>query len=355
MSQLTYANEAGDLAHKLLDTLHQPYLIGKRELTISASLGIALYPNNSGSAEELMRNADTAMYKAKERGPNNFQFYNKTLNQHSLERLDLENELVTALSNNEFLLFYQPEFNLKTGALDCFEALIRWNHPVKGLLSPNKFISTAEENGLILQIGEWVLKTACETNKKWQEKGFPRVRVAVNVAGSQFAQRQDLVAMVKETLDKTGLDPGFLEIELSENIVINNGEIIQTVRALKNLGVSLALDDFGTGFSNLSYLKKLPVDHVKIDAAYTLNINENLDDEAIIRAIIAMAKSLNLTVIAEGIETVEQLDFLIKEGCDIGQGFYFSKPIPVEQVGDFLKSYQSFLPKRHNDDDYSTD
>jgi EAL domain-containing protein (putative c-di-GMP-specific phosphodiesterase class I) len=237
-------------------------------------------------------------------------------------------------------LHYQPEFNLQTGRIEGVEALIRWQHPERGLIAPMEFIPIAEESGQILLIGEWVLRKACKQNKLWQESGFPPFRMAVNVAHNQIELHDELVNAVQNALQETNLAPQYLEIELSENIIIHSHEIIQTVGALKNLGVSIALDDFGVGYSNLSYLKKLPVDRLKIDRVFTENIGSDADDESIVRAVLAVAKSLNIEVIAEGIETLGQINFLKHEGCHEGQGFYFCKPLSVRDFEEFMRKYE---------------
>jgi diguanylate cyclase (GGDEF)-like protein len=332
--------EATRIAENLLSAIAQPFYIGSRELLITSSLGICLYPQDGEDPETLCRNADTAMYRAKARGPHNYQFYEFSLNQNTLERLELENQLSRAIKNHEFILHYQPEFNLQTGRIEGVEALIRWQHPERGLIAPMEFIPIAEESGQILQIGEWVLRKACKQNKLWQESGFPPFRMAVNVAHNQIELHDELVNAVQNALQETNLAPQYLEIELSENIIIHSHEIIQTVGALKNLGVSIALDDFGVGYSNLSYLKKLPVDRLKIDRVFTENIGSDADDESIVRAVLAVAKSLNIEVIAEGIETLGQINFLKHEGCHEGQGFYFCKPLSVRDFEEFMRKYE---------------
>jgi diguanylate cyclase (GGDEF)-like protein len=346
ISNLKDPEEAASIAENLLNAIAQPFYIGSRQLLITSSLGICLYPQNGEDPETLCRNADTAMYKAKESGPNNYQFYDYSLNQNTLERLELENQLFRAIKNNEFIIHYQPEFNLTTGKLEGVEALIRWQHPERGLISPMEFIPVAEESGQILQIGEWVLRKACKQNKMWQDQGYPPFRMAVNVARNQIEEHEDLVAIVQNSLNESGLAPKYLEIELSENIIIHTREIIQTVVSLKQLGVSIALDDFGVGYSNLSYLKKLPVDRLKIDREFTDSIGANKDDESIVRAVIAVAKSLNIEVIAEGIESNGQYEFLEKEGCHEGQGFYFCKPLSGRDFEEFMKNYQPAIKKQ---------
>jgi diguanylate cyclase len=346
VSNLKDPEDAAAMAENLLYAIAQPFYIGSRQLLITSSLGICLYPQDGEDPETLCRNADTAMYKAKESGPNNYRFYEYVLNQNTLERLELENQLFRAIKHNEFILHYQPEFNLKTGKIEGVEALIRWQHPERGLISPLEFIPIAEESGQILQIGEWVLRKACKQNKMWQDQGYPKFRMAVNVARNQIEEHEELVSKVQDSLKESGLEPKYLEIELSENIIIHTSEIIETVVSLKQLGVSIALDDFGTGYSNLSYLKKLPVDRLKIDREFTDNIDSNSDDESIVRAVLAVAKSLSIEVIAEGIETEGQFNFLSKEGCHEGQGYYFCKPLSGRDFEEFMKNYQPTTRKQ---------
>ncbi|RDI42715.1 putative bifunctional diguanylate cyclase/phosphodiesterase [Aquicella lusitana] len=254
----------------------------------------------------------------------------------------LKKELLRAIKSQEFVLYYQPQFNLTTAKFDGVEALIRWQHPERGILLPADFISVAEESGLIVRIGEWVVKTACKQNKAWQKKGLPFIRVAVNVSGKQF-QQNEFVEFVMQTLQKFQLKPQYLELELTENIIIHDDDekIIHTIHRLKKLGVQIALDDFGTGYSSISYLKKIPIDRIKIDRTYIQNINANSDDAAIVRAIIALATTLNLEVLAEGVESLRQLEMLISQDCKEAQGFYFSKPLPAEEVEKFLIFYQN--------------
>jgi diguanylate cyclase (GGDEF)-like protein len=339
VAEIKNSVHAAEMAQELLDLIMLPYPIQHRELMISTSVGICLFPQDGPDPETLARNGDTAMYKAKERGPNSFQFYENSLNQNTLEKLELENELFQAVKKQEFILHYQPEFNLLSGEIEGIEALIRWQHPERGLVAPLEFIPLSEENGLILPISEWVLRKACRQLKAWQDKGMVNVRMAVNFAGAQFELREELVDLVRNILLENDLPPSSLEIELNENIIFRNQEIIETVHALKRLGVSIALDDFGAGYSNLSYLKKLPIDRLKIDKSYIEKLQQNTDDKAIIRAVIAVANSLDIEVVAEGVETVEQLDFLKLEGCHTAQGFYYTKALPSRELEEFVAKY----------------
>lgn len=319
----------------LLKTFQEPFIFPDRKLTLTASIGISLYPKDGTTTDVLLRNSDLAMYKAKSLKGNNYQFYANTMSIESLAALDQEMELRQAITNHEFYLCYQPQMDVITEQLIAVEALIRWHHPKKGDLLPLDFIPLAEETGLIVPIGEWVLNTACAQNKAWQEAGFPPIRVAVNVTHQQFRQ-SNLTKSVAEVLRKSNLDPKYLEIELTENVILSNGEILKTLRKLKQLGITIAIDDFGTGYSSLSYLHKIPLDRLKIDSSFIRNIHSEEDDEVIIRAIIAMANNLNLEVLAEGVETIQQLNFLKKHKCGDVQGYYFSKPLTAQEIEEYF-------------------
>lgn len=324
-------------ARKLLALLQQPFDVGDRKVTLTASIGISLYPKDATGVDTLLRNSDTAMYRAKAQKGNNFQFYTQEMSAQSLAELDQEAELRQAIANNEFFLCYQPQIDLKNQALVAVEALIRWRHPQKGILLPMDFLALAEETGLIIPISEWVMRTACRQNKAWQDAGFPAIRVAVNIAAQQFKQI-NLVSTINNILQETELKPEYLELELTENVILSNSETIQTITELKKLGVNVAVDDFGTGYSSLSYLHKLPLDRLKIDGSFIQHIQSPTDDEVIIRAVIAMAKNLNLEILAEGVETKEQLNFLKRYNCGDVQGFYLSKPLSVEELEHFMKN-----------------
>lgn len=257
-------------------------------------------------------------------------------------QMDITAELLNAIKNCEFILYYQPQFNLSTTKFEGVEALIRWQHPQKGLILPSEFLPAAEESGFIVRIGEWVLETACKQIKAWQDKGLSPIRVAVNISGKQF-QQQNFVENIMKILQLIDLKPEYLELEITENIIIHDDDekIIHTIHRLKQLGVQIALDDFGTGYSSISYLKKIPIDRIKIDRTYIENINVKSDDAAIVRAIIALATSLNLQVLAEGVESLKQLKLLMSQECKEVQGFYFSEPLPAKEVEKFLQFYQN--------------
>jgi EAL domain-containing protein (putative c-di-GMP-specific phosphodiesterase class I) len=321
----------------MLVALGKPFPVQGQEFHITASIGISSYPDDGTDMQTLMKNADIAMYRAKEQGKNNFQFYSAQINGHSIERLTLESSLRRALERSEFLLHYQPKLDLGTGRVTGVEALVRWQQPERGLIPPAEFIQLAEETGLIVPIGEWVLKTACAQNKTWQHQGLPPVRVAVNLSARQFAHA-DLLQDVSQVLKETGLDPAFLEFEITESMVMHNPEhAIVLLNELKAIGIHLAIDDFGTGYSSLGYLKRFPLDSLKIDRAFIRDLPGDSDDVAITRAIIAMAHSLRLSVVAEGVETAEQQDFLLEHDCDEIQGYYFSKPQPAAEIASLLQ------------------
>ncbi len=323
----------------LLGLFQKPFDIANRAVTITSSIGISLYPKDGKTIGELLRNADAAMYRAKAHKSNNFQFYTPEMNKLSLEELDKEMELRQAIINKEFILYYQPQVHLTNKKIVAVEALIRWKHPKKGILLPIDFILLAEETGLIIPIGEWVLQTACAQNKAWQDAGFPPMRIAVNISSQQIMQ-SDIIKTISTVLKETGLKPEYLELELTENVLLSNKEIIRVITELKKLGVAIAIDDFGTGYSSLSYLHKIPLDRLKIDASFVQHIQSATDDEVIIRAIIAMAHSLHLEVLAEGVETENQLSFLKNEACADVQGFYLSKALTSQELETVLKNPQ---------------
>lgn len=325
---------------KLLECFKQPFNIAGHEIIVSTSIGASIFPRDGQTVEDLLRCADTAMYRAKEMGGHQFQLYTSELSKQSLEQLEVEADLHRAITNQEFFLCYQSQVNLVTNKLVSVEALIRWKHPTKGIILPIDFVPIAEETGLITIIGEWVIRAACKQNKKWQEMGLPPVRVAVNVATKQFNQ-PNLVPMIKNILQETGLEPKYLELELTENVIINNVASIEAIKELKEFGVSVSLDDFGTGYSSISYLRKIPVDRLKIDQSFVESINVNKGDEVLIQAIIAMAKNMDLDILAEGIETQNQLDYLKSIKCSEGQGYYFSKPLQASEFEKILQGQVS--------------
>ncbi len=338
LSSMTLDEDIATIAQKIQNALAEPLLIDGQELFSTCSIGIAIYPTDGEDVDTLLKNADIAMYQAKEQGRNNYQFFSRETNVKAVERLLLETSMRHALERNEFFLYYQPQVNLITGRIIGMEALLRWRHPDLGLLSPAKFIPLAEESGLIIPIGEWVLRAACARTKAWQDAGGLPLRVAVNLSGYQFRQ-SNLVEMVEEVLGETGLDPRCLELELTESAIMDSPErAAMTLRRLKELGLSLAIDDFGTGYSSLSHLKQFPLDRLKIAQFFVRDITTNPDDAAIAEAIIAMAHSLKLQVIAEGVEQRDQMDFLLSRGCEEMQGFCFSRPVSEETFTEMLSA-----------------
>ncbi|MDI3547347.1 MAG: hypothetical protein PWR10_999 [Halanaerobiales bacterium] len=330
LPEIAQAENATKIAKKILEAFKQPLMIGGHEFYITSSIGIVFYPNDGEDAETLLKNADIAMYRAKEQGGNNYQLYDPMMNVKASERLVLENSLRYALEREEFVVYYQPQVSISTGKIIGMEALIRWQHPEWGLLSPAEFIPLAEETGLIIPIGEWVLRTACAQNKAWQEAGYPPVHVAVNLSARQF-QQQNLVETVTRVLKETGLEPHYLELEITESIAMQNADFtIVMLRHLEEMGIHISIDDFGTGYSSLSYLKHFPLDTLKIDQSFVRDLTIDPNNKAIVIAIIAMAHSLKFKVIAEGVETQEQLAFLKQQQCDGIQGYLFSKPLPAE-------------------------
>jgi diguanylate cyclase (GGDEF)-like protein/PAS domain S-box-containing protein len=329
---LAHAEDAAHVALKISEALHRPISVGDHLLNTSCSIGISIYPNDAEDSQELMKNADTAMYHAKERGRNNFQFFSPEMNLRAVERHQLETELRVALEAEQFVLHYQPQVDIRTGKLVGIEALIRWQHPQRGLVPPNSFIPVAEESGLIEMIGKWALRAACEQNQRWQMAGLPIVKIAVNISARQFNDPRGFAEEVTRLLNATGLDPRYLELEMTESMLLKNvDENVAVLRKLAKLGTSLAVDDFGTGYSSLAYLKQLPIDTLKIDRTFVRDIETDADDAAIIRAIIAMAHSLDLRVTAEGVETQGQLVALRKLRCDQYQGYLISRPVPAEE------------------------
>jgi diguanylate cyclase (GGDEF)-like protein/PAS domain S-box-containing protein len=325
-----------NVARRILEMLQKPFSVGGQEMNISCSLGISIYPGETDDVEALLKNADVAMAYAKQSGGNTFKFFARDMNDRAIERLNLEIDLKKALERDEFVLFYQPQIDLRSGKISGVEALIRWQHPERGLISPLQFISIAEESGLIIPIGAWVLNEACRQACVWQQAGLASIRIAVNISSHQFRQG-GLVTMVKQALDDSGLSSSMLELELTESCIMQDIEAtIITLVLLKELGVTLSVDDFGTGYSSMNYLKRFPLDTLKIDRSFVMDITTDPNDAAIITAIIALAGSLGLKTIAEGVETLEQLQFMRQHLCDEIQGFFISKPMPADEVERFL-------------------
>jgi diguanylate cyclase (GGDEF)-like protein/PAS domain S-box-containing protein len=336
--KLAENQEAAVVARKIIEVLGAPYELDGNEVFSSGSLGITVFPSDAEDSENLIRHADTAMYRAKEVGRNNYQFYTTTMNERALEKMQLESDLRRALAHDEFVLHFQPKVSCITGKVFGVEALLRWQHPGRGLVSPGDFIPMLEESGLIIPVGEWVLREACSRVAEWHRERLPQVSVSVNVSGAQLAST-GLFEQVKEVLDSTGLEPRFLDLELTESLLMRDADqAIATLDRLKNIGVHISVDDFGTGYSSLSYLKRIPLDWVKVDRSFVQDITADPNDASITRAVITMAHNLQLKVIAEGVETEGQLGLLIANKCDAIQGYYFSRPIPAEEMVALLQS-----------------
>ena len=328
--------DAARVAQKILGLLKLPFRINGNEFYIGSSIGIAIFPDDGSDAETLLKNSDVAMYHAKENGRDNFQFYTEELNKSAHERQALSLDLRYALARNEFVLYYQPLFNGTDNQLYGVEALIRWQHPERGLVAPDKFISLAEETGLIVPIGEWVIEAACKQINAWQEQGYHAPRVAINLSARQFRDNS-LVSTIARILEKTGVESKYIALEITESILVDNIErVVETLGHLNALGIHISIDDFGTGYSSLSYLKQFPIDTLKIDRSFVRDIAVDKNDHAIVSAIIAMAH-LGMDVVAEGIETEEQLSILLQQKCNHFQGYYFSKPVVASEIERFLK------------------
>ena len=326
------------VARKFLQALSKPIIIQEYELYATSSIGISLYPDDSEDVDVLLRCADTALYRAKEAGKNNYQYYTADMNTRAFEFLLLESGLRKALDNNELVVFYQPLIDLETNKLLGMEALLRWKHPEKGMISPGDFIPLAEETGLIEPIGEWVLRAACTQNKEWQDAGYPPVKVSVNMSARQF-NKKNITELIGGILQETGLSPEYLGIEITESVIMQDVKsTIAKLKKMHKMGITLSIDDFGTGYSSLSYLKLFPIDNLKIDQSFVFNITSDSTDAAIAASVILLAHSMNLKVVAEGVETEEQLEVLRQQGCDYVQGFLFSRPLPSEEFATFFET-----------------
>ncbi|MBZ0092066.1 MAG: EAL domain-containing protein [Sulfuricellaceae bacterium] len=343
VKEFTQVEDLARVAEKLTEALKQPFVLDGREIFMTASIGLGLFPDDSDSAEGLIGNADIALYRAKEEGRDTFQFFTPDMTHRALERLTMENSLRRALENGEFQLHYQPQAAFGAEGIMAVEALLRWNHPESGMISPARFIPIAEETGMIVPIGEWVLRTACTDLQRWRQEGLPPFKMAVNLSARQFRQ-SSLLALIRQVLEETGLPAEWLELELTESILMHNpDEAAATLQKLKTMGISLSIDDFGTGYSSLSYLKRFPIHKLKIDKSFVRDIISDPNDAAIAQAVINLGHSLNLTVIAEGVETGEALRFLQDQGCDELQGYYFSRPLPADRLVEFIRARSSAL------------
>jgi diguanylate cyclase (GGDEF)-like protein/PAS domain S-box-containing protein len=328
--------DAAIAARRILAAVAETHSVGEHDLHLTASIGLSIYPDDGLNAEALIKNSDTAMYQAKESGRNRYKFFTAEMNLRAVERQSIEEDLRRALKRREFTLHYQPKISLKTGATTGVEALIRWEHPTRGPIPPLQFISVAEDSGLILPIGAWVMREACRQCKAWADSGLPKTKVAVNVSAVQF-QNGGFLEGIFAILEETGLDPKFLELEVTESVLMKYAGLAHSIlKILRDRGVRVSVDDFGTGYSSLNYLRKFPLDALKIDQSFVHQISNNLDDAAIVTAIINIGRTLRLETIAEGVETPEELAFLKAQGCDEGQGYLFSRPVPPDQVAKLL-------------------
>ena len=344
LSEIKEPSDASITARKMLTAVGLTHSIDQNDLQLTASIGVSTYPEDGQDADTLLKNADTAMYECKKRGCSTYQFFKPDMNTRSIERQTIETDLRGALKRQEFVLHYQPKINLQTGKITGAEALIRWLHPARGLVSPLQFIPVAEESGLILLIGRWVLREACRQAQDWIDADLHPTPVAVNVSSSEF-RSEGFLENLRAILKDTRLDPRYLELELTESVLMQHGESSASVLgALKSIGVRLAIDDFGTGYSSFSYLKKFPIDCLKIDQSFVQDLATDADDATIVSAVITMAKSLKRRVVAEGVETDEQVQFLQVHACDEAQGYYFSKPVAAHQIATLLRTGIMPLP-----------
>jgi diguanylate cyclase (GGDEF)-like protein/PAS domain S-box-containing protein len=339
LQEVQNQEDAASVARKLLAAALKPVSVMGQECRVTASIGICMHPGFAQDEPTLMKNADIAMYLAKEQGKNNFQFFSEDIKTHSLARLTLESALRHALERNEFSLDYQAKLDLKTKNITGVEALLRWHHPDLGVVSPTQFIPVAEETGMIVPIGRWVLRTACAQNVAWQQDGLPPLCIAVNLSARQFAD-ESLTTDIVAALRDNGMKPELLELELTESMVMQNPErAVKILTAISEMGVRIAIDDFGVGYSSLAQIKRFPIDTLKVDRSFIRDLEKNAEDRAITEAIISMGKTLSLTVVAEGVETEEQQNFLVDHACDAMQGYYFSKPIDRDQFASFLRQH----------------
>lgn len=327
---------------KILNVFSYPFILSTKEYFVTVSIGIAFAPKDGKTSQTLIKNMDSAMYVSKANGKNTYTYFDPAFNLKLTEKIETQSELRKALERKEFVLYYQAQMDLETKKVVGFEALIRWNHPTRGLVYPDEFIYLAEENGLIVPIGKWVLETACLQLKEWNEQGNNEIHMAVNLSARQFKDN-DLINMVCEVIEKTGINPSKLELEITETVALDDIEYtVHTIKELRKIGVSFSLDDFGTGYSSMNYLKRLPVSNLKIDKSFLDTVMEDPCDQKIILSIINLARNLNLNVIAEGVEKNEQENFLIEANCDKAQGYLYSKPVPKDQALEFLMKENIF-------------
>jgi diguanylate cyclase (GGDEF)-like protein/PAS domain S-box-containing protein len=338
LSEVERSEDVALTARRILQTIAQPHPIGQHDLHVTTSIGLSVYPDDGRDAETLIKNADTAMYQAKENGHNSYRFFKPAMNVRAVERQSIEESLRRALERREFALHYQPKINLKSGEITGAEALLRWTHPTRGLVPPSQFIPVAEDCGLILPIGDWVLREACRQARSWIDTGLPLETIAVNISAMQFRD-ENFLEGVFAVIEETGLNPRSLELELTESVLMRHAESTESIlKKLGAKGVQLAVDDFGTGYSSLSYLRKFPIDALKIDQSFVRQITTSPEETTIVTAVISMGRSLKLRVVAEGVETREELAFLREHDCEEAQGYYFGRPAPPKEFAALLKS-----------------
>jgi EAL domain-containing protein (putative c-di-GMP-specific phosphodiesterase class I) len=342
LEDITSSNDIPVVTDKIIETVSKPVLIDDRELFITASVGISRFPGDGKSGVELLKNADTAMYRAKDEGRNNYQFYSVEMGKKAHERLNLETHLRHAIKHNEFFLEYQPQFNIDSGKIVSLEALVRLNHPKKGVVMPGEFIPLLEETGLIVTVGEWILESACQQSMEWELAGAGAMPVYVNLSARQFKEK-NLVATIEKILTKTGLPASRLGIEITESVLMQHSEASTDIlNSCSEMGVIFALDDFGTGYSSLSYLKRFPISTLKIDKSFIHNINRDTENSEIVKAVLAMGNSLDLSVVAEGVESAEEMALLQRWGCTLIQGYLLGTPVSANKILDMLKSNYQF-------------
>jgi EAL domain-containing protein (putative c-di-GMP-specific phosphodiesterase class I) len=331
------------LMSRVLAAMSEPVVIAEHRFSVTCSIGISMYPDDGADSGTLLRHADLALYRAKENGRNNFEFFEPEMSRRVHERMWLARDLRAGLELGQFYLHYQPQVDLKTGCITGAEALARWQHPAQGEIMPARFIPVAEESALIMPIGEWILQAACVQCKAWHDAGLPRIRISVNLSALQIRQR-GFTQIVSAILEKTGLAPEYLELEVTESLLMaQTDDVVRTLLDIRRMGVRLAIDDFGTGYSSLNYLKRLPVDKLKIDGSFLKNVPGDVSNRSITLAVIALAKNMGLTVIAEGVENEEQLAFLREHDCDEIQGYHFSRPVCAEALADALREHRSLV------------
>lgn len=337
VSNFKDSNELETLASKIIMALGKPWVIDAHEFYISTSIGIAIFPEHGKTYNILLKNADTAMHNAKLKGKSCYEVFDFQMHDNILEYIDMEKSIRYAIKNQEFTLYYQPQIDLKSGKVIGLEALIRWIHPKKGIIPPNKFIPIAEKTGLIREIGKWVIYEACRQNKEWIEKGYKPIKISINLSAIQLKQK-NLIEDIKNIIEETGVDSNYIEFEITENAAIKDLEkTIGILKELKQMNFQIALDDFGTGYSSLNYLKMLPIDYIKLDKFFISNVTIDSKEQAITKFLIKLAKEMAIKIIAEGIETNDQYDYLKKHNCDIGQGYLFGKPISANEIEEILK------------------